>query len=58
MRTSALFGEKKTEFFEIYGVSAQTRGKKGLSQCGYFVDKKRGVQFFCDFVQMSFMDNP
>jgi len=26
MRTSALFGEKNVGFFEIYGVSARTRG--------------------------------
>jgi len=26
MRTSALFGVKNLEFFEIYGVSARTKG--------------------------------
>jgi len=29
MRTSALFGAKNLEFFEIYGVSARTRGWRG-----------------------------
>jgi len=33
MRTTALFGAKYYGFFEIYGVSARTRG---LSQCGHF----------------------
>jgi len=32
MRTSALFGAREFRFFEIYGVSAQTR-VEGLSQC-------------------------
>jgi len=34
MRLSALFGAKN---FEIYGVSARTRGG-GLSHCGHFSD--------------------
>jgi len=33
MRTSALFGEKNSGFFEIYGVS-HGQGGGGLSQCG------------------------
>jgi len=40
MRTSALFGLKNFEFFEIYDVSARIRGEGGLSQCGYFSDKE------------------
>jgi len=48
IRASALFGAKNTEFFEIYGVSAWTRGR-GLNQCGHFSDKGEGVNFsrFC-----------
>jgi len=42
MRTSALFGVKKSGFFEIYDMSARTRG---LSQCGHFADKEGGGQF-------------
>jgi len=29
MRTSAIFGAKNLGFFEIYGVSARTRGERG-----------------------------
>jgi len=44
--TSALFGAKIFEVFEIYDVSARTRGERGLSQCGYFADKGgRGINF-------------
>jgi len=43
MRTSALFG-KNLGFFEIYGVSTQTRGE--------------GESIFRDFVHTSFMDGP
>jgi len=43
MRTSALLNAKNFGFFEIYGVSAQTRGS-GLSQCGHFAGKEG--QFF------------
>jgi len=46
MRTSALFGVINCGFFEIYGVSARSRGKVGLSQCGHFADKEGGGQFF------------
>jgi len=42
MRTSALFGVKTFEFFEIYGVSARTRGEGSI---------------FRDFVRTSFMDS-
>jgi len=41
IRTSALFSAKNFEVFDIYGVSAWTRGSI----------------FFFDFVRMSFMDN-
>jgi len=47
MRTSALFGAKTFFFFEIYGVSARTRGE--ISQCEHFSDNVEGVEFsrFC-----------
>jgi len=44
MRTSTLFSQKNSRVFEIYGVSARTRGVKGL--------------IFRDFVRTSFMDGP
>jgi len=44
MRTSAFFGAKDFGFFEIYGVSARTGGR--LNQCGHFVNKNGGGQFF------------
>jgi len=47
MRTSALFGAKNIEFFEIYSVSARTRGEGGLSQCGHFADKREFHLFLC-----------
>jgi len=40
------FWRKNFGFFEIYGVSARTRGEGGLSQCGHFTDK--GGQFCAD----------
>jgi len=40
MQTSALIGAKNNAFFEIFGVSALTRGL-GLSECG----KGREVNF-------------
>jgi len=48
MRTSALIGAKNFGFFEIYGVTAWTKGR-GLSQCGYFADKGERANFsrFC-----------
>jgi len=48
MRTSAFFGIKNFGFFKIYVVYARTRGR-GLSQCGHFSDKAKGVNFsrFC-----------
>jgi len=33
--------QKNSGFFEIYDVTARTRGR-GLSQCGHFADKGRG----------------
>jgi len=53
MQTSVLFGAKNFGFFEIYGVSPRTRGRRGLSQS----DKGEG-SFFRDFVRTSFMDGP
>jgi len=44
MRTSALFGAKTFEFFEIYGVSARTRD--GLLSVDIFRTRKKGGQFF------------
>jgi len=41
MRTSALFGAKNLEFFEIYGVCAQTRGDWASA------DKGGGFSRFC-----------
>jgi len=38
MRTSILFGAK---IFEIYSVSARTRGRMELSQCGHFQTRRR-----------------
>jgi len=52
MQKSALFDTKNSEFFQIYGVSAQTRE---LSQCGHFADKEK-VAIFRDFVQTSYMN--
>jgi len=45
MRTSSLFGTKNFGFLEIYGVSALTRGRGLLSQCGHFSDKEEEGQF-------------
>jgi len=42
MRTSVLFSAKIIGFFEIYGMSAWTRGRRGLSQCG----QGKRVKFF------------
>jgi len=47
MRTSSLFRAKNFGFFEIYGVSARTRGVEPV--------RKMGV-IFRDFVRKSFMD--
>jgi len=57
MRTSTLFGAKNIRFFEIYGVSARTRGR-GFSQYRHFADKGEGESIFRDFVRTSFMDGP
>jgi len=43
MRTTALLGAKNSGIFEIYGVSARTRGRGSI---------------FHDFVLTSFMDDP
>jgi len=56
MRKSALFGVKNFEFFEIYGVSARTRGEGGLSHCGHFADNGGRGSIFRNFVRTSFMD--
>jgi len=46
MRTSAPFGAKTFEFFEIYGVSAR---KRGLSSADILRTREEGVNFlqFC-----------
>jgi len=44
MRTSALFGTKNLEFFEIYGVYAWTRGE-GVEPVLTFFGKGEGVNF-------------
>jgi len=44
MRTSTLFGAKNFGFFEIYGVSAWTRGE-GVKPVRTFTDKGGGGQF-------------
>jgi len=54
MWTSALFGAKHIEFFEIFVMSAQTGG---LSQYGIFRTRGKRVNF-CDFVRTFFMDGP
>jgi len=48
MRTSALFGEKNFGYFEIYGVSARTRGI-GVEPVRTFCEQGGGVNFsrFC-----------
>jgi len=53
MRTSAFFGAKNSECFEIDGVSARTRGE-GVEP----VQTKRpeGESVFRDFFRTSFMD--
>jgi len=45
MQTSALFDPKKFGFFEIYGVSAQSRGKGGWASANILQTRGRG-QFF------------
>jgi len=44
MQMSAMSGAKTSAFFEIYGLSARTRGR-GLSRCG---QGRREGQFFAD----------
>jgi len=57
MWTSALFGANNIGIFEIYGVSAQTRGR-GIEPVRTFCRQGRRGQFFWDFVRTSFMDGP
>jgi len=57
MRTSGLFGARNFRFFEIYGVSARTRGK-GYSQCEHLADKGGEGSIFHDFVRTSFINGP
>jgi len=53
MRTSALFDAKNIGFFEIYRVSARTRGE------GFEPVRTRGKGWiFRDFVRTYFMDGP
>jgi len=47
MPTFALFGAKNFGFFEIYGMSARTRGER-LSQCENFAGEG---SIFCNYVQ-------
>jgi len=56
MWTSALFGAKNIGFFEVNGVSVQTKGLQPVRI--FFADKGRVRVNFCDFVRTSFMDNP
>jgi len=44
MRTAALFGAKNFGFFEIYIVSARTRGD--WASAGILQTKREGSQFF------------
>jgi len=47
MRTSTLFDAKKSGFFEIYGVSAQTRWERErVEPLWIFCRQGGGVQFF------------
>jgi len=55
MRTSALFGAKNFGFFEIYGVSARTRGG-GLASADILRTGERVI--FRDFLRASFMNGP
>jgi len=45
MRTSARFGTKDSGFFEIYGVSARTRGEEGIASAD-ILRTRGGSQFF------------
>jgi len=55
MRMFALFGTKNFGLFEIYGVSAQSRGVEPVQTfCG---QGERG-SIFRDFVRVSFTDGP
>jgi len=52
MRKSGHFGAKTFEFFEIYGVSARTRGEGGCP-VRTFADKGEEGSIFRDFVRTS-----
>jgi len=56
MRTSSLFGAKKL-FFEIYGVSARTRGE-GVKLVRILCGQGERESIFRDFVRTPFMDGP
>jgi len=45
MQTSALFSAKIIGFFEIYGMSAQTRGREGIESVRMFFGQEGGVNF-------------
>jgi len=57
IRTSVHFVAKNFEFFEIYGVSARTRGE-GVEPVRTFFGQRRKGSIFCDFVRTSFMIGP
>jgi len=57
MRTSALFGAKKFRFFEIYAVSARTRGERVVPVRKFCRQGEEG-QFFSILCWTSFMDGP
>jgi len=54
MRTAKLFGAKMFGFFEIYGMSARTRGFEPVRK---FCGQGEG-SIFRDIVPTSFMDGP
>jgi len=53
MWTYKLFGAKIIGFFEIYGVSARTRGVDPVRE---FCGQRRRESIFHDFKRTSFMD--
>jgi len=54
VRTSALFGAKRLEFFEIYGMSARTRGRGWASADIGQVESVNFSRFCAD----AFVDGP
>jgi len=56
MRTSAIFDSKTSKFFEIYSVSARTRGR-GVKPVRTFCEQGGKGSIFRDFVRTSFMDD-